>query len=113
MTAQLGPETTIERLASRMPELLRQLPTLPDLLVDADFELKHLKQMSLQQHARLNALQAQSRRRASRLLGGGVIALAGLILLLGPLSASLAESNVVWVGLVALIIGGFIAGRNG
>ena len=113
MTAQLGPETTIERLASRMPELLRQLPTLPDLLVDADFELKHLKQMSLQQHARLNALQAQSRRRSSRLLGGGVIALAGLILLLGPLSASLAESNLVWVGLVALVIGGFIAGRNG
>ena len=113
MTAQLGPETTIERLASRMPELLRQLPTLPDLLVDADFELKHLKQMSLQQHARLNALQAQSRRRSSRLLGGGVIALAGLILLLGPLSASLAESNLVWVGLVALVIGGFVAGRNG
>jgi len=67
MTAQLGPETTIERFASRMPELVQKLPGLPDLLVEAEFELKHLKQMSLQQNARINALE-QKVSRKSRLL---------------------------------------------
>lgn len=73
MTAQLGPGTAIERLANRMPELLQQLPGLPDLLVNAEFELKHLKQMSLQQNARIDALQQQSAKKSRHLLWAAVI----------------------------------------
>ena len=80
MNSQLGPETTVERLAARMPELVAQLPAMPDLLVDADFELKHLKQLTLQQAARLDALQAEHQRSRRRLLiGAALLVTAGVL----------------------------------
>lgn len=113
MTAQLGPETTIERFTSRMPELLQQLPALPDLLVDAEFELKHLKQMSLQQNARIDALQDKATRKSRHLLWGASVSGVGVLLLWAPLSSTLNQSSTASIGLIAVIIGAFIALRSG
>jgi len=113
MTAQLGPETTIERFTSRMPELLQQLPALPDLLVDAEFELKHLKQMSLQQNARIDALQEKATRKSRHLLWGASVTGVGVLMLWAPLSATLQQSSTASIGLIAVIIGAFIALRSG
>lgn len=107
MTAQLGPETTVERLAARMPEILQQLPALPDLLVDADFELKHLKQLSLQQGARLDALQAQRKRPRWQLITGGLALAGGILLLWEPVQAILTSGaglGLVAVGLAAWLL---------
>ena len=112
MTAQLGPETTIERFASRMPELLQQLPGLPDLLVSADFELKHLKQMSLQQNARIAELQARSKRKTPAVLVGSLVCAAGIALLWTPITSALNHSSTAGMGLVAVIIGAVIVVRS-
>ncbi len=105
MAAQLGPETTVERLAARMPELLQQLPALPDLLVDADFELKHLKQLSLQQGARVAALE-QRRKRSRWQLTAGVLALfAGIALLWQPVQTMLTANPAMGLGLAVAGLG--------
>jgi len=113
MTAQLGPESTVERFAKRMPDLLQQLPALPDLLVDADFELKHLKQMSLQQNARIDALEAKSQPKSRHLLWGASVASVGVFLLWAPLGTALSHSSSAGVGLIAVFIGALIAWPKG
>ena len=113
MTAQLGPETTVERLANRMPELLAQLPTWPDLLVDADFELKHLKQMSLQQNAAIADMRAKEKISRPRLIVGSVITGLGVVMLWGPITATVASSSTGGLGLFAIIVGTVLLLRRG
>ncbi len=108
MTAQLGPETTLERFTARMPELLAQLPNLPDLLVDADFELKHLKQLSLQQGARLDALQANRQRPRWQLVLGTIALVSGVLLIWEPVQALLATHRSMGIGIAALALGGWV-----
>jgi len=105
MTTQLGPETTIERLAARLPELLQQLPALPDLLVDADFELKHLKQLSLQQAAQLDELRTKHRRPRWQLALGSLAFLGGTVLLWEPVRALLAHNSGTGIGIGFGIVG--------
>ncbi len=113
MTAQLGPETTIERFATRLPELLQQLPALPDLLVNADFELKHLKQMSLQQNARIESMLARSAPSKPRLVAGVSLCITGVALLWEPLSATINHSSSAGYGLVAVLVGTVVLLRSG
>jgi len=107
MATQLGPGTTIERFATRMPELLQQLPGLPDLLVDADYQLKHLAQMTRQQSDRLDALQQAQKPSAARLAGGSIISATGVALLWQELNSPAAGA-----GLIALLIGSWLLWRR-
>jgi len=108
MTAQLGPETTVERLTARMPELLQQLPTLPDLLVDADFELKHLKQLSLQQGAHLDELRTKRTRPRWQLVIGSLALIAGGVLLWEPVQALLAANSGMGLGIIGVALGAWL-----
>lgn len=108
MTAQLGPETTIERFVARMPDMVQQLPSLPDLVVDADFTLKHLKQLSLQQGGRLDELEAKRARPRWQLILGSIALLAGTAQLWDPLQALLATYNGIGLGLTGVALGGWL-----
>ena len=118
MARQVGPEAAIERFAERLPDLLRQLPRLPALLVDADFELKRLSALTAQQTRRLDELSATVERRGGR---GRLRSAAAIVLIAGsgallwrPLTDAMAGGQplVTSVGLMSLVLGSMLLLRS-
>ena len=116
--ARYGPLGALRRLADRLPDLLDQLPQLPDLLLGAEARIKDLDRLAAEQREVIGnaAEMLGSRKRSSRWrrVVGAALALAGLALLWKPLTNALAgdvlEAGVL--GVAALVVGALLMTRN-
>ena len=116
--ARYGPIGALRRLADRLPDLLDQLPRLPDLLLGAEARIKDLDRLAAQQRQviREAAEALGGRRRTSRWrrAAGVALTLAGLVLLWAPLNDALAggESTAPAIGVAAMFLGILLAARR-
>ncbi len=112
MTQQLGPEVLLERWTAHLPQLLQQLPQLPEVLLKADYEFKRLGQLTAQQAVQLEELRRDTTRPktfARTMFGYGLLALAAA-LLWRPLSDALGSSEglLTSLGLASALVGSMV-----
>ena len=116
--ARYGPIGALRRLADRLPDLLDQLPRLPDLLLGAEARIKDLDRLAAQQRELIReATEALGSRRRShrwRRAAGVALTLAGLLLLWAPLTDVLAggQSTAPAFGVAAVFLGVLLAARK-
>ena len=113
-----GPMGALRRLADRLPDLLDQLPQLPDLLLGAEARIKDLDRLTAQQREVIReaaeALGHRRRKSRWRRAGGVALALTGLALLWTPINNALASTDLAIpaLGVAALVGGVLLAARN-
>ena len=116
--ARYGPMGALRRLADRLPDLLEQLPQLPDLLLGAEARIKDLDRLAAQQRDLIgDAAEALGSRRRSnrwRRAFGVALALAGLFLLWTPITDILASGEFAApaLGVITLVVGTLLVARN-
>lgn len=116
--ARYGPLGALRRFADRLPDLLDQLPQLPDLLLGAEARIKDLDRLAAEQREVIgNAAEMLGRRRRNRRwrrIAGAALGLAGLSLLWKPLTSALAGGDLeaAVLGVAALAVGALLLTRN-
>ena len=110
MEERMGPMATVRAIADRAPELLQQLPKLPELMLNASSQLMRLEASVAYQQTNLNQIAdtLKTLNRGSRLRRWtGVLCLGTAILVLWtPMTSALSTSGTpVAVGLLAAVAG--------
>ena len=117
MESRVGPAAMLRQLSERAPDLMEQLPRLPELLLNATQGLQRLDDLARQQHKatrELTALlQAQQHRTTRKRWLGGALLLGGGALLWSPVASALADgqSLSVTAGLLAALLGSLLIVR--
>lgn len=118
MAQRVGPLATLREFSEHAPELLEQLPRLPELILGANKNLRRLDRLAREQRVateRLTALLLKQERRArrSRWLGGALI-VGGGAMLASPLVAAFEPGEPVPMaaGVLAAVVGSLLFVRG-
>ncbi len=116
MRNRVGPLASLRKFAERAPELIEQLPRLPDLIIDTGRTLRQLELSLRQQQAATSklaeAIGPGARARWVQALAGASLLLGALVLLLEPAWFSRLEEHSPLLGLLAAALGGVLLARR-
>ncbi len=116
MAQRAGPAAAFRDFADRAPELLEQLPRLPELILQAGRAVDRLDAMARDQHAllaRIEAMQQSQNASRRRRRNGGLIALlAGGALLAPSVAAADPTVSIVPAGFLGLLGVWLLLGRD-
>jgi ubiquinone biosynthesis protein len=118
MADRIGPTAVLRELGTHAPQIMEQLPRLPELVAHAGQALKRLDQMMREQRAtaaRLDELIASQRRQGRRrAIVGTILVVTGVALLWRPVTTALAagEPLPISIGLVAAVFGALLIARS-
>ena len=110
MAERVGPLATLRSFADRAPEIIEQLPRLPELILDTSRALRRLESGLKEQQAatrKLEADLARRQRRRHRLAGAALIILAAA-LLWGPISQSFSGALSALAGVAGALAGAYL-----
>lgn len=115
MRERLSPLAAVRRFAERAPDIIEQLPRLPELIADTGRTLRRLESGLKEQQAHTRKLEdefahSQRRRRGQRALGA-LLAGAAAVLLWGPVSQAFSDNLAVLAGLLSALAGSYLLVR--
>ncbi len=117
MQERVGPVAAMRSLASRAPEILEQLPRLPEIILDTGRQLSRLESGLREQQASVHKLETAmasiSRGHALRRWTGAALVSIATILLWEPISLAFADGTGLGTsaGLLSAVIGSFLLVR--
>ncbi len=117
MQERVGPLAAMRTLAERAPEILEQLPRLPELILDTGRQLSRLESGLREQQASVQKLQTSlasiTRRHKVRRWTGAALMAVATILLWEPISQAFAMGTGLGTsaGLLSAVIGSFLLVR--
>ncbi len=117
MQERVGPVAAMRSLASRAPEILEQLPRLPEIILDTGRQLSRLESGLREQQASVHKLETAiasiSRRHTARRWTGAALISIATILLWEPISLAFADGTGLGTsaGLLSAVIGSFLLVR--
>lgn len=117
MQERVGPVAAMRSLASRAPEILEQLPRLPEIILDTGRQLSRLESGLREQQASVHKLETAiasiSRRHAVRRWTGAALVTVATVLLWEPISLAFADGTGLGTsaGLLSAVIGSFLLVR--
>ena len=118
MQQRLSPLTVLRQLSVQAPDLIDQLPRLPELLVRATRALQRMDRLANEQQASINrlteALESRNRRSTLARVAGALLLLAavGFVWLALPSSAAAHEVAPLFAGFVAALLGTLLLARG-
>ncbi len=115
MRQRVGPLAVLRSFAERAPEIIENLPHLPELFLDTGRTLRRLESGLKEQQASVRKLEEQAarlkrRRRRDRALGAALMAAAGF-LLWAPLSQTFSDSLGALAGVFSVLAGSYFLVR--
>jgi ubiquinone biosynthesis protein len=117
MEERMGPAALLRQFRDHAPELMEQLPRLPELILGASHGLTRLDRLAREQRAMLSRLTAlveeQQRRRQARRWLGGVLLIVSGALLWAPVANALEHGQPmpITVGVLAAVVGSMLIAR--
>ena len=116
MRQRVGPLAVLRGFAERAPEIIENLPRLPELFLDTGRALRRLESGLREQQASVRRLERQAvrqkrRRRRDRALGAALVAVAGF-LLWTPLSQSFNDGFGALAGVFSGLAGSYLLMRG-
>jgi ubiquinone biosynthesis protein len=118
MEQRMGPAAMLRQFSAHAPELIEQLPRLPELIIGASQGLKRLDRIAREQRAVMNRLaeliENQQRRGQGRRWFGAALLLVSGALLWAPVANALqnGEPMPITVGVLAAVIGSMLIART-
>ncbi len=118
MEQRVGPTAILRQLSTYAPELIEQLPRLPELMISASHGLRRLDKIAREQRMVMNRLalllESQQRRDRGRRWIGVIVLLIGATLLWNPVVHALraGESIPITVGILAAVLGSILIART-
>jgi len=118
MAERVGPAAVIRELGTHAPEIMEQLPRLPELVARAGHALKRLDQIAREQRSVSQRLDefvtGQQRTQRNRRWVGAILLITGASLLWGPVASALeaGEPLPITVGLLAAVLGSLLIARS-
>ncbi len=117
MEARVGPAALLRQFSTYAPELIEQLPRLPELIIGASHGLRRLDKFAREQRVVMNRLASmletqQRRGRVRRWLGAALLVVSGAVLWTNVAHALAAgEPLPITVGVLAAVIGSMLIAR--
>ncbi len=115
MRARVGPLATLRSFAERAPDILEQLPRLPDLIADTGRSIRRLESSLKEQQASVRKLEAgirrTDRRRRRGRIAGAVLMMMAVLLLWEPIARSFSGSLGLVVGALGVVAGSYLLVR--
>ena len=117
MEQRMGPAALLRQFSTYGPELIEQLPRLPELIIGASQGLRRLDKFAREQRVVMNRLAAllesqQRRGRARRWLGATLLVVSGAIIWTSVAQALEAGAPLpIGVGVLAAVIGSMLIAR--
>ena len=117
MEQRMGPAAMLRQFSTYAPELIEQLPHLPELIVGASQGLRRLDKIARDQRAVMNQLavliETQDRRGRARRWVGAALLIVGGALLWTPVAHALqtGEPMPLTVGVLAAVLGSMLIAR--
>jgi ubiquinone biosynthesis protein len=118
MEERMGPAAVLKQFRTYAPELIEQLPRLPELIVGASHGLRRLDRIAREQRAVMSRLAAlienQERRGQGRRWFGAALLVVSGALLWAPVANALqnGEPMPITVGVLAAVIGSMLIART-
>ena len=117
MEQRVGPAALLRQLSTYGPELIEQLPRLPELIIGASHGLRRLDKFAREQRVVMNRLASmletqQRRGRVRRWLGAALLLVSGAVLWTNVAHALETGGPLpIGVGVLAAVIGSMLIAR--
>jgi ubiquinone biosynthesis protein len=117
MEQRVGPAAVLRQFSAHAPELIEQLPRLPELIIGASLGLKRLDRIAREQRAVMNRLavliENQARRGQGRRWFGAALLVVSGALLWAPVAHALqhGEPLPITAGVLAAVLGSMLVSR--